>query len=105
MQLRREWLGWLATCGLALGLTIVFWLPIWCGAGFVGGDVYSYFFPQKVIYSESLHAGELPLWNDRAGFGYPLLAESQTGIFYPPNLVLYRLLDPHSAFHVSFLLH
>lgn len=105
MQLRREWLGWLATCGLALGLTLVFWLPIWWGAGFVGGDVYSYFFPQKVIYSESLHAGELPLWNARAGFGYPLLAESQTGIFYPPNLVLYRLLDPHSAYHVSFLLH
>lgn len=105
MQMRREWLGWLATCGLALGLTLVFWLPIWCGAGFVGGDIYSYFFPQKVIYSEALHAGELPLWNAHAGFGYPLLAESQTGIFYPPNLVLYRLLDAHSAFHVSFLLH
>ncbi|RLT05766.1 MAG: hypothetical protein DWI21_12425 [Planctomycetota bacterium] len=105
MKTRREWLSWLATCGLSLGLTLVFWLPIWCGAGFVGGDVYSYFFPQKVIYSESLYAGELPLWNARAGFGYPLLAESQTGIFYPPNLVLYRLLDPHSAFHVSFLLH
>ncbi len=105
MQARREWLGWLATGGLALSLTLVFWLPIWCGAGFVGGDIYSYFFPQKVIYSEALHAGELPLWNAHAGFGYPLLAESQTGIFYPPNLVLYRLLDAHSAFHVSFLLH
>ncbi len=105
MQTRREWLGCLATCGLALGLTLVFWLPIWGGAGFVGGDVYSYFVPQKVIYSESLHAGELPLWNARAGFGYPLLAESQTGILYPPNLVLYRMLDPHTAFHVSFLLH
>ena len=105
MQTRREWIGWLATCGLALGLTFVFWLPIWCGGGFVGGDIYSYFFPQKVIYSEALHAGELPLWNAHAGFGYPLLAESQTGIFYPPNLVLYRLLDAHSAFHVSFLLH
>jgi hypothetical protein len=105
MQTRRDWLGGLATCGLALGLTIVFWLPIWRGAGFVGGDIYSYFFPQKVIYAEALRAGELPLWNDRAGFGYPLLAESQTGIFYPPNLVLYWWLDPHSAFHVSFLLH
>lgn len=105
MQARREWLGWLATGGLALGLTLVFWLPIWCGAGFVGGDIYSYFFPQKVIYAEALHAGELPLWNAHAGFGYPLLAESQTGIFYPPNLLLYSWLDAHSAFHVSFLLH
>ena len=99
------WLGGLVTLGLAVGLTLVFWLPIWCGAGFVGGDIYSYFVPQKVIYSESLRAGELPLWNDRAGFGYPLLAESQAGIFYPPNLVLYWLFDAHSAFHVSFLLH
>lgn len=105
MQTRREWLGWLATGGLAVGLTLVFWLPIWCGAGFVGGDIYSYFFPQKVIYAEALHAGELPLWNAHAGFGYPLLAESQTGIFYPPNLLLYSWLDAHSAFHVSFLLH
>jgi hypothetical protein len=105
MQTGRDWLGGLATCGLALGLTIVFWLPIWGGAGFVGGDIYSYFFPQKGIYADALRAGELPLWNDRAGFGYPLLAESQTGIFYPPNLVLYRWLDTHAAFHVSFLLH
>ena len=105
MQTRREWLAGLATIGLAVGLTLVFWLPIWCGAGFVGGDIYSYFFPQKVIYSEALHAGELPLWNAHAGFGYPLLAESQTGIFYPPNLLLYSWLDAHSAFHVSFLLH
>lgn len=105
MQTERRWLSGLATCGLALGLTLVFWWPIWHGAGFVGGDIYSYFFPQKVIYSEALQAGELPLWNDRAGFGYPLLAESQTGIFYPPNVLLYRMLDPHSAFHVSFLLH
>jgi hypothetical protein len=105
MQARREWLGWLATGGLAVGLTLVFWLPIWCGAGFVGGDIYSYFFPQKVIYAEALHAGELPLWNAHAGFGYPLLAESQTGIFYPPNLLLYSWLDAHSAFHASFLCH
>ncbi len=105
MQTRREWLAVLATIGLAVGLTLVFWLPIWCGAGFVGGDIYSYFFPQKVIYAKALHAGELPLWNAHAGFGYPLLAESQTGIFYPPNLLLYSWLDAHSAFHVSFLLH
>ncbi|MFM9960832.1 MAG: hypothetical protein ACKV2Q_06365, partial [Planctomycetaceae bacterium] len=105
METRRVWLSGLATIGLAVGLTLVFWMPIWCGAGFVGGDIYSYFFPQKVIYAEALHAGELPLWNAHAGFGYPLLAESQTGIFYPPNLLLYSWLDAHSAFHVSFLQH
>ncbi len=105
MAERSVWQSWGATLALAIGLTLIFWLPIWCGAGFVGGDVYSYFFPQKVVYAEALKSGELPLWNPRAGFGYPLLAESQTGVFYPINLLLYRVLEVHTAYHVSFLLH
>ncbi len=103
--MRSAWQSWGATLALAIGLTLIFWLPIWCGAGFVGGDVYSYFLPQKVVYAEALQSGELPLWNPRAGFGYPLLAESQTGVFYPFNLLLYRVLDVHTAYHVNFLLH
>jgi hypothetical protein len=105
MAERSAWQSWGATLALAMGLTVIFWLPIWCGAGFVGGDVYSYYFPQKVVYAEALKSGDLALWNPHAGFGYPLLAESQTGVFYPFNLLLYRVLDVHTAYHVSFLLH
>ncbi len=49
--------------------------------------------------------GTLPLWNNLVGEGYPLLAESQTGVLYPPNLILYRLFDPQTAYNVSHLLH
>lgn len=90
--------------GLAIGLCFVFWQPLWTGAGLVGGDLYSYFLPQKQFLAESLRAGEWPLWNHRSGFGYPLVAESQTGLFYPPHL-LYSLLDFERAYIVLQLAH
>ena len=89
----------------AIGLSLLFWEPLWTGGGLIGGDVYTYFLPQKAFYAARLHAGELPLWNNLVGHGYPLLAESQTAAFYPPNLILYRLLDVNTAYSLSFVLH
>lgn len=89
----------------AVALTFVFWFPLWMGGGLVGGDVYSYVLPQKQFYAEALAAGELPLWNNRVGFGYPQLAESQTGVLYPPNLVLYRWLSLNWAYNVNVIAH
>src|SRR2546430_2709781 len=89
----------------SIGLTAVFWSPLWQGQGLGGGDIYSYYLPQKAYYAECLRAGTLPLWNNRIGNGYPQLAESQTGVFYPFNLVLYRWLDLNTAYNASVLLH
>ncbi len=89
----------------ALVLAALFWWPLFRGGGFVGGDVYSYYLPQKVVYAEHLRHAELPLWNDRAGHGYPIVGESQTGAFYPPNVILYRLLDVNVAYNVNHVLH
>ena len=36
--------------------------------------------------------GWLPLWNPHQGMGYPLYANSQSAIFYPPN-ILFAFLD------------
>ncbi|MEZ6121591.1 MAG: hypothetical protein R3C49_00290 [Planctomycetaceae bacterium] len=93
--------------GGVVGLISAFgtWWPLLTGAGLVGGDVYPYFFPQKVVLADALAAGELPFWNRLTGLGYPMLAESQAGVFYPPNQILYRLLDVHTAFHLSIVLH
>jgi hypothetical protein len=90
---------------LALGLTAVFWLPLWTGGGLVGSDIYAYFLPQKAFFAEQLRHGSLPVWNNRIGWGYPQLAESQTGVFYPPNLALYGWLDLNTAYNASILLH
>ena len=89
----------------AVALTLLFWWPLFGGAGFIGGDVYSYYLPQKVVYAENFAAHRLPLWNNRAGHGYPIVGESQTGPFYPFNLFLYSLLPINLAYNVNHLLH
>ena len=86
---------------LAVGLAYLFWRPLWHGGGLVGGDLYSYFFPQKAFYADELQAGRLPLWNPLVGHGYPVIAESQTGVFYPPNLLLYSWLDVNTAYNAQ----
>ncbi|MBX3437018.1 MAG: hypothetical protein KF861_05980 [Planctomycetaceae bacterium] len=91
--------------GLSVGLTILFWGPLWQGSGLIGGDMYSYFFPQKAVYADQLVQGEAPLWNRLGGFGYPLLAESQTGVLYPPNPLLYRFLTVNTAYNSSQIAH
>src|SRR5579859_2089323 len=89
----------------AIALAAFFWWPLVSGGGFVGGDVYSYYLPQKVVYADCLRHAELPLWNARAGHGYPIVGESQTGAFYPFNALLYRLLSVNSAYNWNHLLH
>src|SRR3984885_14124064 len=93
-----------AGCG-ALVLAALFWWPLFRGGGFVGGDIYSYYLPQKVVYAEHLAHYELPLWNDRAGHGYPIVGESQTGAFYPFHLCLYSLCSVNTAYNVNHLVH
>ncbi|HEV3300747.1 MAG TPA: YfhO family protein [Planctomycetaceae bacterium] len=97
------------TAGLAasaaIALAAFFWWPLLSGGGFVGGDIYSYYLPQKVVYAEHLRHAELPLWNDRAGHGYPIVGESQTGAFYPFNAFLYRFFSVNSAYNWNQLLH
>ena len=90
---------------VALGLTMVFWWPLYGGAGFIGGDLYPYFFPQKTFYSDCLKSGVFPLWNDLTGFGYPVLGESQTGAAYPLHLVSYLCFDLNTAYNIEHLLH
>ncbi|MBL4886156.1 MAG: hypothetical protein JKY95_16690 [Planctomycetaceae bacterium] len=96
---------WLLVLLLALGLTMCFWLDLWLGGGLIGGDIYTYFMPQKSFYADSLKQGLIPLWNPLVGHGYPVVAESQTGLFYPPTMILYWLLDVNTAYNVNHLFH
>lgn len=89
----------------AVGLTWVFFPKLWTGGGLIGGDTYTYYFPQKVAYQDALRAGRLPLWNSVVSLGYPQLAESQTGALYPINVALYSLFDVNTAYNASHLLH
>ena len=49
------------------------------------GTVSLQFLPWRYIAWETLKMGNLPLWNPLVGMGAPLLANYQSGLFYPPN--------------------
>lgn len=86
-------------------LSYAVWGDLLTGSGLIGGDIYAYFLPQKLILADAFANGELPLWHRLTGLGYPLLAESQAGVFYPPNQILYRILDVEQAFHWFIVAH
>lgn len=62
------------------------------------------FYPWRLFAAASLRRGELPLWNPHQFCGTPFVANSQSAVFYPPNL-LFTLLPVPTAFGVSVLLH
>jgi hypothetical protein len=62
------------------------------------------FYPWRHYAFEQLAGGHLPAWNPYLGAGAPLLANYQTALFYPPNLLLLLLPDPY-AMSVIALLH
>ena len=71
----------------------------------IGGDVTNFAIGLMDVFRVALRSGRLPLWNDLWGFGFPGLAESQMGVFYPPHWPLYGLLSTEAAFTWSLTLH
>lgn len=67
-------------------------------------DVPKIDYPLAAFFHEALARGELPLWNERLGLGFPLYAEGQIGAFYPPNWLIFQL-DPLVAMDLTRLLH
>ncbi len=80
------------------------------GQVLAGGDLFTYFFPYWSVAARAVQEGRLPLWNAYLFAGAPLLANSQVGAFYPPNLLLWWLSGPGLegaalTLHISILLH
>ncbi|MGP0067514.1 MAG: hypothetical protein ACLQGP_28455 [Isosphaeraceae bacterium] len=98
--LRREYplIPALVLVGTILGGLLVGYEP-------VGGDPDRMYRPLKSELARSLEDGKFPFWSHRFGLGVPLVAESHVAAFYPPNLVLYRLLDVSTAYRLSMWLH
>lgn len=67
-------------------------------------DLYNYFYPLRFSLSEALKNGEIPLWNRHMAMGFPLLADIQTGVFYPPHLI-FLILPFFDAIRSIFLIH
>ena len=67
-------------------------------------DIMNDGFPYRFYTGEVLKAGELPLWYPPVYGGFPLLARAEAGVCYPPNLLLFWLLDPYVALNLVILL-
>jgi len=60
-------------------------------------DPIQQYWPWKVFARRCLREGEVPLWNPYAYCGTPFIANQQSAVFYPAN-VLHWLLPPEVAF-------
>ncbi|WZO99007.1 hypothetical protein EP7_000599 [Isosphaeraceae bacterium EP7] len=94
-------------CVAAMLAALATWLwPLGIGGRMpVGGDVTQFSIGLMGVLGQSLRAGRLPFWNDLWGYGFPGIAESQMGVYYPPHLLLYGLLSTELAYTLSLVLH
>jgi len=73
---------------LILGPVLLFGPMILRGEVLFWGTPMLQFVPWHRFARDLLLSGQLPLWNPWVGLGAPLVANYQSAIFYPPNLLL-----------------
>jgi hypothetical protein len=67
------------------------------------GDLVTAFYPARAFAARTIHEGSLPLWNPYLLGGTPFLANPQSSLFYPPN-VLYYILPLPAAWTLCLML-
>lgn len=70
----------------------------------VARDLQLFFIPHKHLVWSALQSADLPLWTPLIRTGYPVLANFQSGVFYPPHW-LYAVLPFFTAFNLLIVLH
>lgn len=68
-------------------------------------DLRHHHLPWRVWSASEWAAGRVPLWSADVASGYPLMADSQAGVFYAPTQLLFVLLPGPLALNASLLLH
>ena len=103
-RLQLAWPDLLALLFLG-AVTLVFYRQtLFSNLIIVDYDVFTYFYPQEQYAASRLLRGELPLWNPYLFTGAPFLANIQTGVFYPFNL-LFLILSVPRAYVYSAAIH
>jgi hypothetical protein len=69
------------------------------------GDITYQNQPWRDFYASELKQGRLAVWYPYQACGFPLFAEGQTGMLYPPNLVLHRFFGTWRALMIGCALH
>jgi hypothetical protein len=77
---------------------------VWDGKVPFFRDLGPVFYPMRFSLAQSFQQGEIPLWDRHVAMGFPLLANFQSGVFYPPHL-LFLFLPFFVAVRVLFVFH
>ena len=88
---------------LALVL-LFFWKIALTNLILAGLDVFTYFYPYREYAAQAIRSGHLPLWNPYLFLGVPFLANIQSGVLYPLNLLFLWLPAPKMVAY-SIVLH
>lgn len=83
---------------------LIFWRLVFGGQVLYWALPSLQFVPWRVLVNDALRQGHLPLWTPLLGMGAPLMANLQSAVFYPPNL-LALLLPPQIAVSVLAVSH
>ena len=68
-------------------------------------DTVVFYFPLMTWVAQQLHQGVFPLWTPQFFGGYPIFADGEIGLAYPPVLLALLALPPDRAFIVLRLAH
>jgi hypothetical protein len=104
LSLKLSLRGVLTVCGLLAVLAFIY-RSAFSGQVLAGRDVFRIFFPDSAFLLESLHSGELPLWNPYVRLGQPFAATLYSQVFYPPRWVAVLLAGPVRAMTVMQVFH
>lgn len=66
-------------------------------------DVWNLNYPLKENLSKHLKIGEIPIWSDEIGTGFPIFAEGQTGTLNIINLFLFKFFPTWLAFNLGYV--
>jgi hypothetical protein len=83
---------------------VLFWRWLFKGEVLFWGTLLLQFWPWRYLVKMDLLNGQWPLWNPWLGNGAPLLANMQSAVFYPPNLIALLLPIEH-ALTLSVIIH
>ena len=90
-----DWHRDLLAVGAILVTTIAFYWPLFFTESWIpkgGGDLASFIYPTYAFAARWIRRGVVPLWNPHLYLGMPFVADNQSGVFYPVNLVFFSIL-------------
>jgi hypothetical protein len=67
-------------------------------------DIKTYYYPAWTYFSHAFRGGWPPMWCPGIYCGFPIFADSEMGLFYPLNLILFQL-PATAGFNFSIILH